>query len=125
MPARHRILIGAVVVAFLAYVGFGVISPDWSFADVVAAAVFSLFFVLIVFLALSSKVSDPVDGYRGFPRSVWVLFASVGAAFALVLLAVAIAPWLGFEESGPLHDRWWVLPVLAAVMYPLVNRKLR
>ena len=127
MPTRQLILLSTMAIAFLAFVIFAAASPYWSVADVVGLAVFGLFFLLLAFVLLAVRGQDPVEGHRGFPRSYWVVFASLAGAFALaMLLSVLAMPWVGYRGFAVLlgGEHWWVLPVLAAVLYPFISRHL-
>jgi membrane-bound metal-dependent hydrolase YbcI (DUF457 family) len=91
-------------------------------------AVFSVLFFLITFISLLSRGNKPVEGHRGLPRSLWVLFASFATAFALAMLGSVLAlPWLGYKGFDLLlggEGNWWIVPALAAIAYPYVSRRL-
>ena len=128
MPLRQRVLLVILVVGLAAMVVSGSLSPNSSFGDVAFAAIFSVFFFFIVFLTLKSRGNETAEGHRGLPRWLWVLFASYAAAFALAMFgAVLSLPWLGYRGfdfflGGESNE--WVLLVLAAIVYPFVNRRL-
>jgi len=128
MPCRQIALLIIAAVGLSALVMSGIFSPYWSIGDVLAMAAFSVVFLFIMFLTLLSRGKEPVDGHRGLPRSFWVLFASFASAFAFAMFgAVLVLPWVGFRGFDFLlgaECSWFVLPVLAAIAYPFVKRKL-
>ena len=129
MPIRQRILLAVVAVGLVAMVVSGSSSPNSSIGDVVFASFFSIIFFFIAFLTLKSRGEESAEGHRGLPRSVWVLFASFAAAFALAMLgAVLSMPWFGYRGFDLLlggESGWFILPILAAIAFPIVNRRLR
>jgi len=127
MPRRQLALLAVLALAFAIFVAFTASSEYWSLTDVLALAAFGVVFVIIAFILLATRGHEPVDGHRGLPRSFWVVFAWFGVAFAsAMLMAVLAMPWVGFRGFqvllGP--DQWWVLPLLAAVAYPFVRKRL-
>lgn len=119
-----RILIGALTV----YVCLAAWRPEWSAANIVALVAFSVMLVAIAFLTLGVRSGESVDGHRGLPRSFWVLFASFTGAFGLaMLLAILGLPWLGYAGFAMFLGEWawWVIPLLAAGLYPSMKSHLR
>jgi len=127
MPTRQLAILGLLALAFLGFVLFAATSPYWSTSDVIALAVFGVFFVLLAFFQLAVRGQQPVEGHRGLPRSFWVVFASFAAAFAsAMLLGVLAMPFFGYQgfEFFLGQQSWWVLCILAALLYPFVRRRL-
>ena len=127
MPYRQFTLLTILGIAFVIFVAFAATSEYWSVGDVLGLAVFGVLFVALATVLLAARGQQPVEGHRGMPRSFWVIFASFAAAFAIaMLLAVLAMPWVGYQGFevllGP--DHWWALPVLAAVAFPFVRRRL-
>ncbi len=127
MPRRQIALLAVLGTAFVVFVALAAKSEYWSVGDVLGLAGFGIVFVVVAFMTLVARGQQPVEGHRGMPRSFWVVFASFAAAFAIaMLLAVLAVPWVGYKGFevllGP--DYWWVLPVLAAVAFPFVRRRL-
>lgn len=128
MPRRQIVLLSIAAVGLSVFVISGMLSPYCSIGDALAMTAFSAVFLFIMFLALLSRGKEPVDGHRGLPRFFWVLFASFASAFALAMFGAILAlPWVGyrgFEFVLGAEGGWFVLPVLAAIAYPFVNRRL-
>lgn len=128
MPLRQIALLVIAAAGLSALVMSGLFSPYWSIGDVLAMAAFSVVFLFIMFLALLSRGKEPVDGHRGLPRSFWVLFASLASALVLAMFGAILAlPWVGFRSFEFVlgaEGGWFVLPVLAAIAYPFVKRRL-
>lgn len=127
MPRRHIAILSVLTLAFAAFVVHAVSDPNWSPGDVLRLLGFSLFFVVLVALLLITRGSRPVEGQNGLPRGYWVVFASLVVAFVCaMLLSVLVMPWLGVRgfEFVFAPENWWVLPVLAAVAFPFVRRRL-
>ncbi len=127
MPKRQLLLLMTLVAGLISFVGFAASDPYWSKSDVLGLSLFSIFFVALAFVVLVRRGQEPVEGHRGLPRSYWVVFASFSGAFVIALLLSVLAmPLVGFKGFeyllGP--DSWWVMLVLAAILYPFVQRRL-
>jgi hypothetical protein len=128
MSVRHVLLLRillAVLAVFFALAAWG---REWTSFNVVALVALSLMWVFIGHVAFVVRDDRGVDGLRGLPRSFWVLFASFAAAFGTAILVATLGlPWLGYSGFTLLLGEWawWVLPMLAAGLYPIVKTHLR
>ena len=128
MPTRQVLLLRILVGALAAFLALAAWRPEWSQANIIALVVFSVMLVVIAFLTLVVRNGDSVDGHRGLPRSFWVVFASLTGAFGLaMLLAILGLPWLGYAGFALMLGEWawWVIPMLAAGLYPAMKTHLR
>jgi hypothetical protein len=126
--SRQRVLLRVLIGALTVYLCLAAWRPEWSQANIVALVAFSMMLVAIAFLTLSVRAGESVDGHRGLPRSFWVLFASFAGAFGLaMLLAILGLPWLGYAGFAMFLGEWawWVIPLLAAGLYPSMKSHLR
>jgi len=128
MPPRQvlllRILLGTLGVFF----ALALWRPEWSSPNVLALVGFSVMLVLIGHLTLGIRDGQAVDGLRGLPRSFWVVFASLTGAFGFAMLVAIVAmPWVGYRGFALLLGKWswWVLPLIAVGLYPMVKTHLR
>ena len=128
MSVRHvlllRILLGVLAVFF----ALAAWRREWTSLNVIALVALSLMWVFIGHLAFGMREDRAVDGLRGLPRTIWVLFASFAAAFgAAMLIATLGLPWLGYAGFTLLLGEWawWVLPMIAVGLYPIVKAHLR
>ena len=103
--------------------------PEWSAANIVSLVAFSVMLVVIAFLTLGVRSGDcrstAIADCR--VRSGFV-FASFTGAFGLaMLLAILGLPWLGYTRFAMLLGEWawWVIPLLAAGLYPRMKSHLR
>lgn len=127
MPKSHITLLSAYAIAFIAFVVSAAGDPNWSASDVLFLSVFGVLFVTIAYLALAIRGKQSVEGQYGMPRSVWIVFASFAAAFALqMLIAIVAMPLIGFKSFDYLFgsQSWWITALLAAALYPFVRRRL-
>ncbi len=128
MPTRQVVLIRILVVALAVFLALATWRPEWSQANIVALVIFSIMLVVFAFLSLAVRIGESVDGHRGLPRSFWVVFASLIGAFGLaMLLAILGLPWLGYAGFALMLGEWawWVIPILAAGLYPTMQSHLR
>jgi hypothetical protein len=127
MPVRHLVLLATTALAFAAFIAWAVLDSSSSKADVAILVAFAFLFLGIVFVSLLRRGAEPVEGHRGLPRAFWVVFASFGSAFAILLLSATVAmPFFGFRGFDALlgAERWWVLVVVAVAVYPFVRKHL-
>jgi hypothetical protein len=128
MPARQIVLLRIFVIALTVFLCLAAWRPEWSQTSIVALVAFSATNVVIALLTLRVRNGESVDGHRGLPRSFWVVFASCTGGFGLaMLLAILGLPWLGYAGFALLLGEWawWVIPLLAAGLYPTMNNHLR
>ncbi|HTL00398.1 MAG TPA: hypothetical protein VL379_20330 [Pseudomonadales bacterium] len=128
MPARQVVLLRILVFALTVFLCLAAWRPEWSQTNIVSLVAFSVMLVVIAFLTLAVRNGGSLDGHRGLPRSFWVVFASLTGAFGLaMLLAILGLPWLGYAGFALLLGEWawWVIPMLAAGLYPTMKNHLR
>ncbi len=128
MPTRQVLLIRILVVALAMFLGLAAWRPEWSQPNIVALVAFSVLLVVFALLTLAVHNGESVDGHRGLPRSFWVVFASFTGAFGLAMLLATLGlPWLGYAGFALMLGEWawWVIPMLAAGLYPTMRSHLR
>jgi hypothetical protein len=127
MNKRGLILLFLFIVAVVAAILFAQSQPEYSDTDRKSAIVFGVFYILIVIVMFAAFGRSSTEGFLFLPRSAWAIFASFSVAFAaLMFLSVISMPWLGHWGFDFMFGKWsWlVLPGLAAVVYPVVRRRL-
>ena len=127
MPRRQLAILAVLSLAFIGFVVSAALSEFWSVGDVLGLAAFGIIFVALAFVQIVVRGQQPVEGHHGMPRAFWLVFASFAVAFALeLLLGVLAMPWFGYKSFELLLGTkyWWVLPLLAAVAFPFVRRRL-
>lgn len=127
MLARHIGLLALLLFAFGAFTVAASTSPDWSVSDVVSYVVFAIVFVYVVLRLLAIQGKNGLEGQSKLPRFLRVAFASFALAFALgMLLSMVTMPWFGLQAFKYLlgQEAWWSLPLVAAILYPLVRLRL-
>jgi hypothetical protein len=128
MPTRQVVLLRILVVALAMFLGLAAWRPEWSQPNIVALVAFSVLLVVFALLTLVVQNGESVDGHRGLPRSFWVVFASLTGAFGLAMLLATLGlPWLGYAGFALMLGEWawWVIPMLAAGLYPTMKSHLR
>ncbi len=127
MNKRGLVLLCLFIVAMVAAILFSQSQPEYSGTDRKSAIVFGAFYILIVVVSFIAFGKSSTEGFFFLPRSVWAVFASFSVAFAtLMLFSVLSMPWLGYKGFEFMFGEWsWLaLPALAAVVYPVVRRRL-
>lgn len=127
MNKRGLVILFLFIVAMVAAIFFSQSQPEYSDTDRKSATVFGLFYILIVIVMFAAFGKSSTEGFFFLPRSAWAVFASFSVAFAtLVLFSVISMPWFGHKGFEFMFGEWsWLaLPVLAAVAYPVVRKRL-
>jgi hypothetical protein len=126
MPIRHRVLLAALTIAWIAFIVMASVDPNFTKLDVAAAAAFGLVVLAIAAYRLASI--GTIQRYRGLPR----LFREIGASFAMalgamILVAVLALPFVGSRVFDLLDGQWYwaVYFLLAVVAYPFVHKRLQ
>lgn len=127
MNTRGLVILFLFIVAMVAAILFSQSQPEYSDTDRKSAVVFGLFYILIVIVMFAAFGKSSTEGFLFLPRSAWAVFASFSVAFAtLMLFSVISMPWLGHKGFEFMFGEWSWLPllVLAAVVYPVVRKRL-
>ena len=127
MNKRGLVILFLFIVAMVAAILFSQSQPEYSDTDRKSAVVFGLFYILIVIVMFAAFGKSSTEGFLFLPRSAWAVFASFSIAYAtLMLFSVISMPWLGHKGFEFMFGEWsWLaLPVLAAVAYPVVRKRL-
>ena len=127
MKQHGFILLLVLIAAMVGFVLFVRDRPEFSPEDTKSIVVFGVFFVSIAVVSFVSFGKQSAEGFFFLPRSVWVVFASLAAAFAvLLLLSLLVLPWLGFAGfEFMFRNGAWLVPVAAAALFPLVRKRLQ
>ncbi len=127
MKQRGLILLLVLIGAVIGFALFVHARPEFSAGDTKFIIGFGVFFVSIAVVSFVGFGKQSAEGFFFQPRSVWVVFASFAAAFAmLMLLSLLVLPWLGFSGLEFVFGNGaWLVPVVAAVLFPFVRRRLQ
>jgi hypothetical protein len=127
MKQRGPLLLLVLIAAMVGFVLFVRVRPEFSPEDTKFIVVFGVFFVSIAVVSFVGSGRQSVEGFFFLPRSVWVVFASLAAAFAvLMFLSLLSLPWLGFAGlEFMFRNGAWLVPVVAVTLFPLVRKRLQ
>jgi hypothetical protein len=126
MRTRHIGLLALLLAAFVVFIAAAISSPNWSAIDVGGYIAFAVLFGYVASRLLVTRANS--EDHSGLPALLRAAFASLALAMALaMLLSIAALPWFGLRVFDSLmgQDAAWSLPLLAAILYPLVRRRLR